>query len=78
MSSRAVSFSPTCDGSMLNSAVRRRWKEFMRYTTREVILNKLWAAILDEWDMDPAKLYCIGAQDRRQSTSRGRSSRRRA
>ena len=24
-------------------------KDFMRYTTREKILDKLWAVILDEW-----------------------------
>ena len=46
--------------SMLASGVRKRWKEFMRYTTREKILDQLWAVILDEWNkMDPAKLYCI-------------------
>ena len=46
--------------SMLNSAVRKRWQEFMEYTTQEVILNKLWEVIQDEWKkIDPAKLYCI-------------------
>jgi len=45
---------------MLNSAVRKRWKEFMQYTTQDVILNRLWDVIQDEWDkIDPAKLYCI-------------------
>ena len=45
---------------MLNSAVRKRWQEFMEYTTQEVILNKLWEVIQDEWKkIDPAKLYCI-------------------
>ena len=53
--------------SCLNSAVRRRWKEFMDYQTKdsegsgmEKILDKLWAVILDEWNkMDPAKLWVI-------------------
>ena len=46
--------------SMLNSAVRKRWQEFVEYTTQEVILNKLWEVIQDEWKkIDPAKLYCI-------------------
>ena len=45
---------------MLNSAVRKRWKEFMQYTTQDVILNRLWDVIQDEWDkIDPAKLSCI-------------------
>ena len=50
--------------SCLNSAVRRRWKDFMEYqsadsssTGMEKVLDKLYAVIEDEWKkMDPAKL----------------------
>ena len=53
--------------SCLNSAVRRRWKDFMDYQARdststgmEKVLNKLYAVIEDEWKkMDPAKLWVI-------------------